>query len=98
MIAQEFILIPKDSYIKKQPRALDVLDEPAAVEKANVWLSSNVNLKEKKKQETVLKNETKPEDIKSRVLKFLSMLKAGKFKVYIGQNEQQQQNFHWWWW
>ena len=48
MIAQEFILIPKDSYIKKQPRALDVLDEPAAVEKANVWLSSNVNLKGKR--------------------------------------------------
>ena len=34
--AQEFILIPKESNIKKQPRALDVFDEPTAVEKAKL--------------------------------------------------------------
>ena len=36
MSAQEFMLIPKDSYIKKQPRALDVMNEPTAVEKAKL--------------------------------------------------------------
>ena len=36
MSAQEIILVPKDSYIKEQPRAMDVLDEPTAVENAKL--------------------------------------------------------------
>ena len=64
MSAQEFILIPKDSYIKKQPRALDVLDEPTAVEKAKLLTILQREPERKKKLETVSKTETKPEDIK----------------------------------
>ena len=78
MSAQEFILIPKDSYIKKQPRALDVLDEPTAVEKAKLLTILQREPERKKKLETVSKTETKPEDIKTRVLKSLSMLKPSK--------------------
>ena len=36
MSAQEFYPLPEDSYIKKQPRALSVLDEPTTVEKAKL--------------------------------------------------------------
>ena len=78
MSAQGFILIPKDSYIKKQPRALDVLDEPTAVEKAKLLTILQREPERKKKLETVSKTETKPEDIKTRVLKSLSMLKPSK--------------------
>ena len=55
MSAQEFILIPKDSYIKKQPRALDVLDEPTAVEKTKLLTILQREPERKKKPETVLK-------------------------------------------
>ena len=55
MSAQEFILIPKDSYIKKHPRALDVLDEPAAVEKAKLLTIFQREPERKKKVETVSK-------------------------------------------
>ena len=78
MSAQEFILFPKDSYIKKQPRALDVLDEPTAVEKAKLLTILQREPERKKKLETVSKTEAKPEDIKTRVLKSLSMLKPSK--------------------
>ena len=78
MSAQEFILIPKDSYIKKQPRALDVLVEPTTVEKAKLLTILQREPERKKKLETVSKTEIKPEDIKTRVLKSLSMLKPSK--------------------
>ena len=78
MSAQEFILISKNSYIKNQPRALDVLDEPTAVEKANLLTILQREPERKKKLETVSKTETKPEDIETRVLKSLSMLKPSK--------------------
>ena len=35
MSAQEFILIPRESYIKNQPKALEVPDDPTISEKAN---------------------------------------------------------------
>ena len=78
MSAQEFILIPKDIYIKKHPRTLDVLDEPTAVGKSKLMTILQREPEKKKKSETVLKNETKPEDVKTRVLKSLSMLKPSK--------------------
>ena len=53
MSAQEFILIPKDSYTKKQPRALDVLDEPTTVEKAKLLTILQREPERKKKPETV---------------------------------------------
>ena len=36
MSAQEFVLIPKENYIKKQPKASEILDEPTTVEKAKL--------------------------------------------------------------
>ena len=36
MSAQEFILIPKENYVKKQPKALDILDNPTTNEKAKL--------------------------------------------------------------
>ena len=80
MSAQEFILIPKKSYIKKQPRALDVLDEPTAVEKAKLLTILQREPERKKKPETVSKTETTPEDMKTRVLKSFSILKPSKKK------------------
>ena len=77
MSGQEFNLIPRDSHINEQPRALYVLDEPTAVEKAKLFTILRRE-PERKKPETVSKTETKPEDIKTRVLKSLSMLKPSK--------------------
>ena len=54
MRAQEFILIPEDSYIKRQPRALDVFDEPTAVEKAKLLTILQREPGRKTKPETVL--------------------------------------------
>ena len=78
MSTREYIVIPKSSCIKKQSRALDVLEEPTAVEKAKLLTILQREPERKKKPETVLKNEPKPEDIKTGVLKSLSMLKPSK--------------------
>ena len=72
------ILVPKDSYIKEQPRAMDVLDEPTAVENAKLLTILQREPERKKKPETVPKIKTKPEDIKTRVLKSSSILKHSK--------------------
>ena len=34
MSAQEFILIPKENYIKKQPKASEILDDPTITAKS----------------------------------------------------------------
>ena len=58
MSAQEFILVPKDSYIKEQPRAMDVLDEPTAVENAKL-LTILQREPERKKNRDCIKNRNK---------------------------------------
>ena len=51
--AQEFVLIPKDNYIKKQPRAVDVLEELTDVEKAKLLTILQREPEKRKKLETV---------------------------------------------
>ena len=36
MTSQEFILIPKENYVKKQPKTLEVLDDATINEKAKI--------------------------------------------------------------
>ena len=35
MSAQEFVLIPKENYVKDQPKALEIVDDPTLSEKAH---------------------------------------------------------------
>ena len=55
-----------------------MLDEPTAVEKAKLLTILQREPERKKKPETVSKTEIKPEDIKTRKLKSLPMLKPSK--------------------
>ena len=55
-----------------------MLNEPTAVEKAKLSVILQGEPERKKKPATISKTETKPEDIKTRVLKSLSMLKPSK--------------------
>ena len=75
MSAQEFILIPKENYIKTQPKALEVLDDPTISQKVDqLTLLQRIppskdteELKESKPMET-------KDTIHKRVLRSITML------------------------
>ena len=78
MSAQEFILIPKENYIKNQPKASEILDDPTITAKSQ-QLTLLQRVPEKKEPEKGKTSEEKKapetrEDIQKRVLRSITML------------------------
>ena len=93
MSAQEFVLIPKENYIKKQPKASEILDEPTTVEKAKL-LTILQRQPTKIRKIVDNKEEKREDDMKTRVLKSLTMLqpsKQEKSKSILGKIEASDQ-------
>ena len=77
MSAQEFILIPKENYIKNQPKASEILDDPTITAKSQLTLLQRVPEKkepEKEKTSQEVKAPETREDIQKRVLRSITML------------------------
>ena len=80
MTSQEFILIPKENYIKQQPKSSEILEDATINEKAKLLTLLQRNQppeepKEKKSEATSSSSATDREIIEKRVLKSLSMMK-----------------------
>ena len=80
MTSQEFILIPKENYIKQQPKSWEILEDATINEKAKLLTLLQRNHppeepKEKKGEATSSSPATDREIIEKRVLKSLSMMK-----------------------
>ena len=84
MSAQEFILIPKENYIKNQPKASEILDNPTITAKSQqLTLLQQVPEKkvpEKEKTSQELKAPETREDIQKRVLRSITMLNPHQTK------------------
>ena len=78
MSAQEFILIPRENYIKNQPKASEILDDPTITAKSQqlTLLQRVPEKKEPEKEKTCqeVKAPETPEDIQKRVLRWITML------------------------
>ena len=82
MTSQEFILIPKENYVKQQPKTAEVLDDATINEKGKILTllqrqqkSSEIVRPEEKRDERPQSSPTPKEIIEKRVLKSLSMMK-----------------------
>ena len=82
MGAQEIVMISNENYVKKQPKALEIIDEPTTVEKAKLLTvlqrqpQKVINSTEK----TQTNHKQTTDNMKARVLKSLSMLQLPKEK------------------
>ena len=78
MSAQEFILIPKQNYIKNQPKASEFLDDPTiTAKKQQFTLLQRVPEKKEPEKETTsqeVKAPEKREDIQKRILRSITLL------------------------
>ena len=91
MSAQEFALIPKENYMKNQPKALEVLDDPTISEKAH-QLTLLQRIPPTKDTENEKPKDSKPdeskESIQKRVLRSITMLnphQTDKSKAILGK-------------
>lgn len=77
MSAQEFILIPKENYIKTQPKALEVLDDPTSSEKADqlTMLQRIPQTKGDKEPSIEPKQSEVNDSVQKRILRSITMLK-----------------------
>ena len=79
MTSQEFILIPKENYIKQQPKSSEILEDATINEKAKLLtlLQRNKPPEEPKEKSEATSSSpaTDREIIEKRVLKSLSMMK-----------------------
>ena len=93
MSDQEFVLIPKENYVKKQPKALEIIDEPTTVEKAKLLtvLQRQPQKVINSTDKTQTNHQQTTDNMKARVLKSLSMLqpsKKEKSRSILGKIEQ----------
>ena len=82
MTSQEFILIPKENYVKQQPKTLEILDDATKNEKAKILSVLQRQQNSSKTVESDEKVNKKPQwstlqkkIIEERVLKSVSMMK-----------------------
>ena len=81
MTSQEFILIPKENYVERQPKTLEVLDDATINEKAKILSllqrqqSSSESVESDEMDKKPQRSPLLKEIIEKRVLKSLSMMK-----------------------
>ena len=80
MTSQEFVLVPKENYVKQQPKSSEILDDATINEKAKILTllqrqQSPKDPKESKTQSASSSSEPDRDLIEKRVLKSLSMMK-----------------------
>ena len=78
MTSQEFVLVPKENYVKKQAKASEILDDATLNEKAKLLTllqRQQPKDSEEKKDESPSLKESNREIVEKRVLKSLSMMK-----------------------
>ena len=93
MSAQEFVLIPNENYVKQQPKAFEIIDEPTAVEKAKLLtvLQRQPQKVINSTDKTQTNHQQTTDNMKARVLKSFSMLqpsKKEKSRSILGKIEQ----------
>ena len=87
MTSQEFILIPKENYVKQKPKTLEILDDATINEKAKILSLLQRQQNSSETVESDEKMDKKPqwsplqkEIIEKRVLKSLPMMKPGQIE------------------
>ena len=99
MSAQEFILIPKENYIKTQPKALEVLDDPTSSEKADqlTMLQRIPQTKGDKEPSIEPKQSEVNDSVQKRILRSITMLKphqTEKSKGDLGEIAKYSGNYY----
>ena len=89
MSAQEFVLIPKENYVKDQPKALEIVDDPTLSQKAHhlTLLQRQPHDDQKADEKTDAKPKTdeakdkkEKHSVQTRVLQSISMLKPSQIE------------------